>query len=189
MVSPLFALSLMNYDATTFSYFSFVLASVVRERVNWAWMRAPSCRNCKALHHLSVWWWQQKMIRHEDAIPWTVQELQGIAIAVTTIITKHNPCRNPLNLVVLIRVLPKQTWELYWTSEEWGAEEGNGQYELYFNWDQIKSEAATADLWWRMQRGTRRDGGRRIRQGERLPVKARVTFSLLPAPVCACVLH
>ena len=59
----------------------------------------------------------------------------------------------------------------------------------FFNWDQIKSEAATADLWWRMQRGTRRDGGRRIRQGERLPVKARVAFSLLPAPVCACVLH
>ena len=50
----------------------------------------------------------------------------------------------------------------------------------FFNWDQKKTEAATADLWWRMQRGTRRDGGRRIRQGERLPVKARVAFSQRP---------
>ena len=36
------------FKLNTFSYFSLVLARVVSERVSWAWIRAPSCRNCKA---------------------------------------------------------------------------------------------------------------------------------------------
>ena len=65
----IFFQSFFIFELLTFSYFSFVLASVVRERVSWAWIRAPSWRNCKELKkyyfviHVTVsfvMWWQWK---------------------------------------------------------------------------------------------------------------------------------
>lgn len=45
----LYASMAFSLAPNAFSYFSLVLAKVVRERVNWAWIRAPSWRNWKIM--------------------------------------------------------------------------------------------------------------------------------------------
>ena len=145
------------FETLTFSYFSFVLASVVRERVSWAWIRAPSWRNCKALRKII-------MVLHV-CIYAKLCDVMAMDIQ-----PKHNHLRTFFWIKYASNIVQGKMGS---SSSE---RERRDEYELHeaFQQGPNKREATSTDLWQRMHRGaraTRKDGGRRTRQGERLPVK------------------